>query len=273
MNNIGIMQGRLSPAKGDLIQWYPVDTWESEFYLAKELGLVCIEWVFQKNTANENLISTDSGIKKILDTSYKSNVQILSITADYYMEENLISQSGEINNNNLIHLEWLLSQAKKLDARYVMTPFVDGSSLKTSNQHESLIMLLKKLIPLLEKSRIELHMETDLHPKLWSSILSQVNHPLIRACYDIGDRASLGYDLDLEFMLLSEFIGSVHVKDRPLNSTTVPLGQGNANFHKIFKLIKKTNFNNPFIIQSARNNQISIREWGIENKQFIEKLI
>ena len=65
MSNIGIMQGRLSPPRGDLIQWYPEDTWESEFYLAKEIGLVCIEWVFQKSSANENLISYDSGINKI----------------------------------------------------------------------------------------------------------------------------------------------------------------------------------------------------------------
>ena len=273
MNAVGIMQGRLSPPKGKLIQWYPIDTWESEFYLAKEIGLVCIEWVFQKSTASKNLISYDSGIKKILEVSNKSGIKVLSITADYYMEENLISENGKINTDTLTHLEWLIIQAKKLGATYVMAPFVDASSLKNSNQQEGLLTLLKTMIPILENHRIELHMETDLHPKIWSSILNQVKHPLIKACYDIGDRAALGFNLNEEFQLMSEFIGSVHIKDRPLNSTTVPLGQGNADFSKIFNLIKKTNFKNPFILQSARNNEIDEKEWAIQNKAFVENFI
>ena len=91
---------------------------------------------------------------------------------------------------------------------------------------------------ILEKHQIELHMETDLHPKICSNILSQTKHHLIRACYDIGDRASLGFEIDEEFELMSEFIGSIHIKDRPLNSTTVSLGHGNADFRKIFEFVK-----------------------------------
>ena len=273
MSNIGIMQGRLSPPRGDLIQWYPEDTWESEFYLAKEIGLVCIEWVFQKSSANENLISYDSGINKILEVSKKSGVNVLSITADYYMEDNLISENGEINKNTLTHLEWLIIQSKKLGVKYIMTPFVDASSLKNSKQQEGLLIFLKTMIPILEKHQIELHMETDLHPKIWSNILSQTKHPLIRACYDIGDRASLGFEIDEEFELMSEFIGSIHIKDRPLNSTTVSLGHGNADFPKIFDFVKKLNFNNPFILQSARNDQLPEKEWAKQNKKFIENFI
>ena len=72
---------------------------------------------------------------------------------------------------------------------------------------------------------------------------------------------------------MSEFIGSIHIKDRPLNSTTVPLGQGNADFSKVFSFVKKINFNNPFILQSARNDQFPEKEWAKQNKKFIENFI
>ena len=171
MSNIGIMQGRLSPPEGELIQWYPVDTWESEFYLANEIGLVCIEWVFQKSTASKNLISTDLGINKILEISDKSGVEVLSVTADYYMEDNLISENGQINKDTLTHLEWLIIQSKKLGVKYVMTPFVDASSLKNPEQQEGLLIFLKTIIPVLEKHKIELHMETDLHTLMYMTCL------------------------------------------------------------------------------------------------------
>ena len=45
-NKLGIMQGRLSPAKNNLIQHFPVENWFNEFSLCSKLGLQCIEWVF-----------------------------------------------------------------------------------------------------------------------------------------------------------------------------------------------------------------------------------
>ena len=42
---IGIMQGRLSKPLNGKIQSFPVNSWENEFYLAKDIGFKLIEWV------------------------------------------------------------------------------------------------------------------------------------------------------------------------------------------------------------------------------------
>ena len=46
-NNIGIMQGRLSPPIDDKIQAYPAKTWQREFEIAKEIGYSAIEWIVE----------------------------------------------------------------------------------------------------------------------------------------------------------------------------------------------------------------------------------
>ena len=51
MIKLGVMQGRLSPPKRNLIQHFPSNNWENEFKLCKNLGLKSIEWVFE----SENL--------------------------------------------------------------------------------------------------------------------------------------------------------------------------------------------------------------------------
>ena len=39
------MQGRLSKPINGKIQSFPKDSWENEFYLAKDIGFKLIEWV------------------------------------------------------------------------------------------------------------------------------------------------------------------------------------------------------------------------------------
>jgi len=45
---------------------------------------------------------------------------------------------------------------------------------------------------------------------------------------------------------------NVHIKDRMLGGTTVPLGTGNANFEVIFSELSRLNYEGNFILQTAR---------------------
>ena len=56
----------------------------------------------------------------------------------------------------------------------------------------------------------------------------------IKANYDIGNSASLGYDPIVELNAYGHKILNVHVKDRKLKGTTVPLGSGDANIKLVF---------------------------------------
>ena len=45
---------------------------------------------------------------------------------------------------------------------------------------------------------------------------------------------------------------NVHIKDRKLKGTTVKLGSGNCNFNQLFKILKKKNYKNNLILQTAK---------------------
>ena len=248
---ISLMQGRLSPPFEGRYQAFPESSWEKEFYLAESLGIYSIEWIFEKPYENANPLSNQNGINKLKSLILNTGVQIKSICADYYMTEHLIREGVSIEKN-WTHLLWLMEQAKKLDITYIVLPFVDASSLKTDACRQSLVLRMKKFLKEVKDLKIELHIESDMIPKDFLDVLMQVNHPLLKMNYDIGNSASLGYDPDEEFKLLGKYLGSVHIKDRVLKGFSVPLGTGNANFKKCYRWFKYLNFNRWFVLQAAR---------------------
>ena len=77
--------------------------------------------------------------------------------------------------------------------------------------------------------------------------------------YDIGNSASLGFDTKEEIATYGSGILNVHVKDRVHNGSTVPLGNGNADFESTFNELNKINYKGDFILQTAGLKIIIIR--------------
>ena len=71
--------------------------------------------------------------------------------------------------------------------------------------------------------------------------------------YDIGNSSYFNYDVDDEFALYGKYIENIHIKDRKFRGKTVRLGEGNANFDKVHKNVKKINYKKNFILQTARS--------------------
>ena len=271
MNDIAIMQGRLLPPYEGHFQAFPAKQWRDEFESANKAGLACIEWIFEKPNEHLNPFSSDEGIKSLHQIIKKSGVGIRSICADYYMEEFLIDADGNVRSGAVDHLQWLMDQANKLSVIYIVLPFVDLSSLSTSAQQQGLISLMQSLGPRAAELGLELHLETDFNPIVFSGILESINHPSIQVNYDIGNSASLGYDPTEELAALAPFLGSVHVKDRMLGGSTVALGQGNADFPTCFNLIRKADFSRHFVLQTARGKDGYEIDLAIHNRKFVEQ--
>jgi len=270
MNPIGIMQGRLSPPVDGRIQSFPVGTWREEFARGREAGLACIEWIYEAGTDVANPLRSDEGLREILALADQSGVAVRSICADYYMAHRLIEPNGTVRSEVVEHLNWLISRAGALGAAYIVLPFVDSSSLKGPEEIEGLVSVLKSVIASIAQAGVELHLETDLQPSQLVSILQCIDHPLVRANYDIGNSASLGHDPVEELTLLGAWLGSVHVKDRILGGKTVPLGTGSADFSACFRLIGSSGFNGSFILQAAREEGLSETELARRNRRFVE---
>lgn len=271
MNSIGIMQGRLSSPIGGRIQSFPVDTWRDEFARACDAGLDCIEWIYEGGTEETNPLRTDAGMANIRRLADDSGVAVWSVCADYYMTKRLVAPDGAPREDAVEHLKWLVGRVGLFGARYVVLPFVDSSSLRSLRELEGLLAVLRAVTSAAERARVELHLETDLKPADLVAVLERVSHPLVRANYDIGNSAALGHDPVEELTLLRPWLGSVHVKDRALGGSTVPLGTGAANFPTCFRLISAADFRGPFILQTAREEGMSEVDLAIRNRQFVEE--
>ena len=268
---IGIMQGRLLPRFEGRFQAFPADGWKREFFLAREAGLQCIEWIYETYHESANPLGSDAGIKEIRDLTAETGVQVRSICADYYMQDPLLDGDGVPRLPVVEHLEWLIGRAAGLGVRYVVLPFVDASALRSARAAEELLHVVSRVAPAARAKGIELHLETDLPAAQLAMLLERAAEPRLRVNYDIGNSAALGHAPASELPLLRKWLGSVHVKDRVRGGGTVPLGTGAADFDTCFRLIPSHGFAGPYILQAAREDGVSEAQLAARNRRFVEE--
>lgn len=270
VQKIGVMQGRLLPPEPGRFQSFPADRWRDEFALARDSGLACIEWIYEEPNEDRNPLRTDQGIAEMRRFSADTGVGVWSICADYYMTRRLIGEDGKPVADVVKHLAWLIERARLLAITYIVLPFVDSSALRSAAEKAALVPLMRAMAPLAAAAQVELHLETDFPPQQLAQVLTGIGHPAVKANYDIGNSASLGFDCREELTLLAPWLGSVHVKDRARGGGTVPLGTGNANLPEAFRLIAQAGFDRWFIMQVARGRAGDEVAWCVENRRYVE---
>jgi hexulose-6-phosphate isomerase len=269
MPRIGIMQGRLVPPTEDRIQCFPRQNWADEFTLGVQAGIDCIEWIYDLYGADVNPIATDAGIAKIKTLIQKTGVQVLSICADYFMECPLVRASAGELAERLVIFDWLLGRGHMLGVNRMVVPFVDASRIDTDEAFEGVVSTLQRILPVAERTNIEIHLETSLPPARFASLLERLPHPLLKANYDSGNSSSLGYQPREEFAAYGKRVGSVHVKDRVLGGGTVPLGTGDADFQALVESLKTVGYAGDFILQVARGLLGDEVNWIHQNRDFV----
>jgi hexulose-6-phosphate isomerase len=269
MTNIGIMQGRLVPPTENRIQCFPRERWTDEFELAAQAGLDCIEWIYDLYGADVNPLATDSGLEKLRDLSLQHKVKILSICADYFMDKPLVRASQAELEDRLHTFRWLLERGRLIGINRMVIPFVDASSIDTQAEFDGVVMLLKRLLEPAGNTGIEIHLETSLTPARFAELLNRLTDPLLKVNYDSGNSSSLGYAPREEFAAYGERVGSVHIKDRLLGASTVPLGTGDADFPALIEGLKKVAYKGDFILQVARGASGDEVAWARQNREFV----
>lgn len=248
---IGIMQGRLSPRIGGKIQAYPAKTWQREFEIAKAIGYAAIEWIVEE-PLEANALMSQSGIQEINQVITQTGVKIDYVCADVFMQQPLVRMSRQIREENKKYLTNILLNAKKIGAIGVEIPFVDSSSIKNENEKIELISCMQEAFGLAREIGVKVSLETDLNPTNFKDLLERINLQHVQANYDIGNSASLGFNPIEEIKAFGNKILNVHVKDRVLGGTTVPLGAGNSNIKLVFQKLKEIGYSGGITLQAAR---------------------
>ncbi|MDC1450357.1 TIM barrel protein [Candidatus Thioglobus sp.] len=249
------MQGRLLPKYKGRYQAFPVGMWKDEFKVAQEVGLDLIEFILDFNDVEENPLIKNGGVDEILSVVQKTGVSVQTICADYFMEAPLHSKNNKTVKESFLILERLLQSAIKLKITDIVIPCVDQSSLKTKYAFDSFVEKIKVFIPIIEDENINLSLETDLSPEVFSKLLDKISSKNITVNYDIGNSAALGFNSDEELAAYGNKITDIHIKDRILGGGPVILGEGNADFTKFFNKLKEYNYEGPFIMQAYRDDK------------------
>lgn len=249
---IGVIQGRLTQPMNGKIQGFPWGFWEKEFEIARDIGIDCIGWIFEENKWQENPLWTPDGREKVKRVMSETGVRIEYLCADYFMEHPFIRVSTEECHHTRDMLREVMQRSAELGIKGIEIPMVDNSRIDTEEERVSIVRTLKQCIPLMEKLHMELSIESSLEPTKLKDMLEDLDHPLFCITYDIGNSASLGYDTAEEIRTFGKWIHNVHVKDRLLHGTTVPLGSGNADFDKTFDALLTIRYTGPFTLQAAR---------------------
>lgn len=108
---------------------------------------------------------------------------------------------------------------------------------------------------MIKKKNVEILFESDFKPKALEKFIKRFDLRYFGINYDIGNSAGLGYDIDSEFKSYGKYIKNIHIKDKKFKGKTVRLGEGDAQFEKLEKNIKKLKYKGSVILQTARSKR------------------
>ncbi len=269
MQRIAIMQGRLLPPQDGRFQCFPRGCWREEFPLAAAAGLNAIEWIYDLHGADVNPLGCDSGIEEMQALARQHKIDIVSVCADYFMDRPFITASPAEFTELASHLVWLLNRSRLVGITRIVLPFVDASRIETPAQETQVVEMLWDVLPHVANAGVEIHLETSLGPEDFAALLAKLPHPMLKANYDSGNSASLGYDVRCELAAYGPRIGSVHIKDRVRGAGTVPLGQGDADIPALLSGLAAIAYRGDFVLQVARGTAGEEVTWARQNRLYL----
>lgn len=251
-NKIGFMQGRLSPLVDGKIQAFPWDTWQQEFPAAQGLGLGLMEWTLDQDRLYQNPLLMPEGQQEIRALCQAHRMAIPSLTGDCFMQAPFWKAAGQERAALEADFLAIARACAEIGIEMIVVPLVDNGRLEDEQQEETLLAFMLAQVDMFRELGLRIIFESDFAPGELARFIDRLPADTFGVNYDIGNSAALGYEPEVEFAAYGPRIINVHVKDRVLGGTTVPLGSGNADFHTVFRLLRETVYMGNLIMQTAR---------------------
>ena len=155
------------------------------------------------------------------------------------------------NNVNQFHRNTLAGM-QIIGSKVLVIPLVDNSSILNYKTEFEFLEFVSNIQNSLIEHEIKIAIESDFEPAKLSNFISKFDPELVGINYDTGNSASLGFNPSEELSLYGDRVINVHVKDRKLGGTTVPLGTGNADLPGTIQLLEHIGYKGNYILQTAR---------------------
>ena len=271
---IGFMQGRLSPIFKKKIQSFPWNYWRKEIIIAKKNNFNLVEWTLDyPGLLNNPLISSKEQTETLFFLK-KNKMSVNSVTFDFFMQKPFfLIKNKKKRETNINILAKVIRELINAKIKFIIIPLVDKSSIKSTFQEKLVVKEFNKIIKNLNinNCKIQILFEIDYSPSKLKNFIKKFSTNFFGINYDSGNSASLNYNIDEEFNYYGNRILNVHIKDRVKYGKTIKLGQGNVNFFKLKKNLKKIHYNGNLILQTARNLYGKHLSELIDNRNFLIK--
>lgn len=249
---IGFMQGRLCERVDGKIQAFPWRDWEKEFPAAAAIDLHLMEWTLDQERLYENPLMTPQGQKEIGALCQAHRLAIPSLTGDCFMQAPFWKTSGQDGAALEVDFIAIARACAEIGIEMIVVPLVDNGRLEDAQQEDAVVYFMLAQEDMFRALGLRIIFESDFAPREVARFIGRLPTDTFGVNYDIGNSAALGYKPDEEFAAYGPRIVNVHVKDRVLGGTTVPLGTGNADFPTVFKLLRENGYAGNLIMQTAR---------------------
>lgn len=249
---IGFMQGRLCDQIDGKIQAFPWRDWQLEFQVARSIDIQLMEWTLDDERIYENPLMTAIGQEKILELCQRYCISIPSLTGDCFMQAPFWKTDGILQNELQSKFLAVCQACANLGIGIVVVPLVDNGRIESLVQENILVDFLLRQQQFFADNQLQIIFETDFMPIEVARFIDRLPVNQFGINYDIGNSAALGFSLQDEFSTYGGRILNVHIKDRMLGGTTVPLMTGSADFDSVFSALSRLKYQGNFILQTAR---------------------
>lgn len=246
------MQGRLCECVDGKIQAFPWQDWENEFPAAAAIGLHLMEWTLDQERLHENPLMTKEGQEKIRALCQKHDLTIPSLTGDCFMQAPFWKIDGQPRTDLQSDFVAICRACAAVGIQLIVVPLVDNGRLETVEQENLLIEFLLEHKSFLSQHNLQVIFECDFTPAELARFIARLPVERFGINYDVGNSAALGFKPVEEFAAYGDRVVNVHIKDRVLGGTPVPLKSGSADFDAVFAALAQKKYQGNFILQTAR---------------------
>jgi len=248
------MQGRLSEPSNQLRQVFPSATWRGEFESAANLGLDAIEWLVEAETLAMNPLLSKAGRLEIDNLSKQAGVRVDSVCAHCVLQWQPYDEGG---GERIKPLATLIAAAGEAGVKRMVIPILEVATTQKAGSLQQAAEMFRQAVQAAELAGLDLAFELDRTVEESLEFLECFRSKHARICYDCGNATAEGRDIVAEIGGLLPMVVEIHLKDRRVGSTSVPLGQGDVLFPAFFKTLADHHWRGPFMLETpVRDNPI-----------------
>ena len=249
-------------------------TWRERLAFAKELGFDFVE--MSVDESDSRLARLDWTKKERLDVVqaiYETGIRIPSICFSGHRRYPLGSNDPKTEATSLEMMKKCIELAQDLGVRTIQLAGYDVYyEEKSPATRARFIKNLRKACDWAEEAQVILAIEIMDDPFLNSiekylAVEKEIDSPYLFVYPDTGNVSAWHNDLWSEFYNGHKCIAALHLKDTYAVTENskgqfrdVPFGDGCVDWEAMFAILKKTNYNGPFLIEMWSENCATVEE-------------